>query len=364
MTTKIAIIKLHSLLCSSLYSRCFAAGLSHTKGPSWHLSPWKRLQHRSPGQVFVQKILQREHARAKRALSYSQGKQRKRKKTSAGYDNEYGPLATEPDLDEEELGAKMDVVLNKLAEESKNAKELERQTVGQHNNPLWRERRLDRVTASIFGQVVKRRDHTPCHNLVKSVLFKKDLNSEEVAFGRLNEKTAIERYAHDSGNIVEDCGIFVSQDYPFLGASPDGLVGEDGLVEVKCLPSVCDSLETSVQLKKNLCLELCNKKKLKLKRNHNYYFQIQGQLNISKRDWCDLIIFTKQEEMFIERIVVDRKLWDEVMVPKLCRFFKECVLPEIADSRIVRQLRVRDPDYILQARARVEENAQNQARRK
>lgn len=341
-----------------MYFRCIAAGLSHTKGPNWHCSPWKRLHNRSPGQIFKQKFRRRDNVRAKRALRFSQGKPRKRSKTSAGYDKEYGPLATEPDLDEKECNEKMQEILMNLKKDAENSEELERKTVGQHNNPLWQEKRLDRLTASLFGQVVKRKDHTPCHNLVKTVLYHKEINCEGVAFGRVHEKTAILKYEEKTGNKVEVCGLFLSPEYPFLGASPDGLVGKEGLVEVKCLPSVAEKLEVALKNKKKLCLELNKKKEITLKMNHNYYYQIQGQLNITKRNWCDLIVFTKQEELFVQRIVTDGKLWNEVMLPKLRRFYMECVLPEIADSRIVRQLRVRDPDYILHARARLESKAQ------
>ncbi|KAH9383496.1 hypothetical protein HPB48_025011 [Haemaphysalis longicornis] len=34
--------------------------------------------------------------------------------------------------------------------------------------------------------------------------------------------------------IVKECGLFVDQKRPFLGATPDGLVGDDTLVEMKC----------------------------------------------------------------------------------------------------------------------------------
>lgn len=50
--------------------RCIDAGLSHTVGPSWYLSPWKRL-HRSPGEVFKRKILAREHRLSRRKHFFS-----------------------------------------------------------------------------------------------------------------------------------------------------------------------------------------------------------------------------------------------------------------------------------------------------
>lgn len=226
----------------SYQGRCFAAGLSHGAGPSWHLSPWKSFQGRSPGHNFKKKIMSREKIRAKRSLRYSTQKPTRKAKKSAGPDKEYGPLAIEPDVEEHALTEKMNEVIKTLNDESKRAGQIERQTVGQHNNRLWKEKRLNRITASAFGQVVKRLDHTPCHNLVKSILYSRELNSENIIFGRLNEKKAITKYEAATGLKVEECGLFVSTVYPFLGASPDGLVGEEGLIEVKCLPSVTEDL--------------------------------------------------------------------------------------------------------------------------
>ena len=56
--------------------------------------------------------------------------------------------------------------------------------------------------------------------------------------------------------------------------------------------------------------------KVTLKRNHNYFFQIQGQMAICKRNWGFVIWTTK--EMTIETIihVFDPKLWQETL-PKL-----------------------------------------------
>lgn len=336
----------------SYRGRCFAAGLSHSAGPSWHLSPWKAYQGRSPGHIFKKKFISREKSRAKRALRYSSQKPKKRAKKSAGPDKEYGPLAIEPDIEDCELKEKMKVIIESLKDEAQTADEIERQTVGQHNNQAWKEKRLNRITASTFGQVVKRLDHTPCHNLVKSILYSRDLSSESIIFGRLNEKKAVDMYEAATKLNVDNCGLFVSIDYPFLGASPYGLVGQEGLIEVKCLPSVEEELESAVKKKKTLCLEMSPENQLQLKRKHNYFYQIQEQLSITNRKWCDLVVLTKADELYIERIEVDRALWENFMVPKLKKFYFGCILPEIADSRITRGLKVRDPDYILLAMER------------
>lgn len=94
---------------------------------------------------------------------------------------------------------------------------------------------------------------------------------------------------------VNKCGLFIDINNPYLGASPDGLVGEDGMVEVKCLHSVQeeDLPEAVKDKQKGLCLEKSKNGKLQLKKTHYYYFQVQGQLNLWKRQWCAFVVFTK-----------------------------------------------------------------------
>jgi predicted phage-related endonuclease len=53
-------------------------------------------------------------------------------------------------------------------------------------------------------------------------------------FGLLQEPYAKERYEEVTGNFITPCGFALHSTIPFFGASPDGLIGEEGLIEVKC----------------------------------------------------------------------------------------------------------------------------------
>ena len=89
-----------------------------------------------------------------------------------------------------------------------------------------------------------------------------------------------------NGLKVEECGLFVDTAIGYLAATPDGTVGQDSLVEVKC-PMKCleNKMEDLARNDSTFCLEMTGKGKtgLRLKKNHNYYYQIQGQLHIAKR---------------------------------------------------------------------------------
>ncbi|KAI4463178.1 exonuclease phage-type/recb c-terminal domain-containing protein [Holotrichia oblita] len=216
-------------------------------------------------------------------------------------------------------------------------KELACTSVGQFNNNLYVMERKRRLTASNFGSVVKRKDSTPCHNLVKNLLSKRFVETPALRFGKVKEAVAISLFEKQMNMKVLPAGLFVDTEYGFLAASPDGLIGENYLIEVKCLYSLNktgETLEDAVQAKKNVCIELVNGK-LQLKRSHNYFYQIQGQLHISKRQCCYFVIYVRDDlPLYIEEIVKDDVIWKTKMFPKLKSFYVNCLLPEIVTQSI------------------------------
>lgn len=67
-----------------------------------------------------------------------------------------------------------------------------------------------------------------------------------------------------------------------MAASPDGLIESDSLVEIKCPFTISKmSPEQSIAEGRIKFAQLSNND-LCLKRNHNYYYQVQGQIAIAK----------------------------------------------------------------------------------
>ncbi len=64
-----------------------------------------------------------------------------------------------------------------------------------------------------------------------------------------------------------------------------------------------------------------------LKRNHDYYYQVIGQLGITKASYCDFIVWTLSD-IHVERIYLDACLWDE-MKDKLKQYYYTTLGPEI-----------------------------------
>ena len=54
-------------------------------------------------------------------------------------------------------------------------------------------------------------------------------------YGLASEAKAIEKYERAFNVKVRRCGLWVNPKFPFLGCSPDGLVDDDTVVEIKVL---------------------------------------------------------------------------------------------------------------------------------
>ena len=108
----------------------------------------------------------------------------------------------------------------------------------------------------------------------------------------------------------------MSLDAPYLGASPDGKVIDNGcsipfgLSEVKCLET--KFLVTPLDACSDSKFFLENRNgELKLKRNHKYSSQVRGLLGVTGARWCDFVVYTSKG-MSIERIPFDDQYWKTI----------------------------------------------------
>lgn len=132
------------------------------------------------------------------------------------------------------------------------------------------------------------------------------------------------------------CGLFINKKYPFLHATPDFLTSCDccrlGCGEVKCPICIQNGDFEKYVEEKSSCLEKVNGF-FKLKRNHNYYFQVQQQLfTLLERMHCDFVVCGIDSHLnahlMTDRIYPDT-LHLETVLKKLEAFWRMCILPEI-----------------------------------
>ena len=137
-------------------------------------------------------------------------------------------------------------------------------------------------------------------------------------YGHECEPNAISKYEEQAGSVV-----------PFLACSPDGLVDEFGLIEIKSLKFFKDNAIRNVteSLPKEVINRQCfyiKDRKCILKRNHEYYYQVQMQFLVTERKYCDFILYAENGPVSVERIERDEQLIQEIL-QLLTAFWKRLI---------------------------------------
>jgi putative phage-type endonuclease len=127
--------------------------------------------------------------------------------------------------------------------------------------------------------------------------------NEAMERGKLLESEARTIYELESGNTAKEVGFCLLDDNDYVGCSPDGLVNNDGLVEIKC--------PTDRVYLRYLYDEEVDKK---------YYAQMQMQMYVTDRKWCDYVVYNPG---FKQNIVIKRINRDEVFIEKLKQGIKD-----------------------------------------
>lgn len=118
--------------------------------------------------------------------------------------------------------------------------------------------------------------------------------------GHEEEIRAREVYSRHYAPVTE-CGFVTNSKWGFtLGCSPDGLVGDDGMIEVKSrgqkfqVETICNYVEQGTT-------------------PDDYTLQVQGQLLITGRQWCDLISYSGGLPMVTMRVEPDPVIQDAIV---------------------------------------------------
>lgn len=165
-------------------------------------------------------------------------------------------------------------------------------TVGQRSNPAWHQARKGRLTASNFGAVLKAKRATP--SLIKRLLGEYDISKvRAVAWGVDNESLAIQSFRQLTGIQPVETGLWLDEG-GILGASPDGLIGDDGVLEVKCPYTFRNEIIAEAAQNSSFCLGRSDGQ-LFLKQDHVYWHQVQGQMFLTNRIVCHFVVWTTKE---------------------------------------------------------------------
>lgn len=175
--------------------------------------------------------------------------------------------------------------------------------------PEWFAARLGKATASRISDIVARTKSgysTSRANYAAQLVCERMTGAKAESFtnaamqwGVDNEADARAEYAFMTGATVEEVGFVDHPAVAFAGASPDGLVGTDGMVEIKCPISAThiDTLLNDTVADK-------------------YVVQMQWQMACTGRSYCDFVSYDPRlpEEM---RLYVRRFHRDEDRIKQL-----------------------------------------------
>lgn len=207
------------------------------------------------------------------------------------------------------------------------------QPAAEQGSDEWFEERLGKVTASRVSDVVARdRTGKPYKGYYDYVIQlaiervtgkRKRFSSKYTDHGTEFESAAAEAYelARPDAD-VREVG-FVEHGEIAAGASPDRLVDEDGTMEIKA-PNTDTMIRYMVSMieKDDPDFELVGMLGLKGNEWKYYFDQIQMQLWIVDRKWCDFTVYDPEmpDQLLIKRVPRDDDYIDGIMVPRILEF--------------------------------------------
>ncbi len=173
----------------------------------------------------------------------------------------------------------------------------------EQGTPDWLAARLGKVTASCFGKAIAGgRGKTRKTYMIQLIAERLANEVQETYTNTIMQRGSdLEPYARDYYAQLNNCTVeqigFIEHDAD-TGASPDGLIGANGMIEIKC-PNSTTHIET---------LLMC-----KMPTAHKP--QVQGQLWVAERQWADFVSFDpriKQKPFFCQRIYRDEEYIKEL----------------------------------------------------
>lgn len=175
--------------------------------------------------------------------------------------------------------------------------------------PEWYAARLGKATASRIADIVAK---TKTGYGATRENYKMELALERITkaqapsftnaamqWGIDTEPAARSAYETTTGNFVTEVGMIDHPTIAMSGASPDGYVGDDGLIEIKC--------PESKQHLKNLSTR---------KPDTKYIYQMQWQMACTGRKWCDFVSYDPRFPDHLQLLIV-RVQRDEALIAEV-----------------------------------------------
>ena len=117
-----------------------------------------------------------------------------------------------------------------------------------------------------------------------------------------------------------------------LGASPDGIVDEDSVLEAKCPDTERNmTIEEAVNSSPNFCLKKTESGQYALKEEHVYCHQVQGEIYFSRRKFCYFVVWTSKDVVVLK--IAKAEAWSDNIL-KLTQFYFEHLFPKVVEGQL------------------------------
>lgn len=343
--------------------QCSGAGLQQNLGRNWGPPTWEKMTSSPSNQVFIDtaessakkvQITRNRKATEKAKEHRRQSKNSQSdnsfaaRKAYSRHDNDIEPDEITDDVSSEYLNElKNTFYVTQVAVTVEQANKTEQEIQEQSGSDLWIKEQTKRITASRVGGILKMKKTTKRSRKVEEILYSKFKGNQATLYGTNMEDTARQlyvRYQNQQDHVgleTHRVGLVISVDNPWLAASPDDKVYDPnttpslGVAEYKNPYSARDlTLQEACDKIKTFCLERQQdngRVMYKLKRRHDYYYQIQCQMYCCGVEWCNFVVRTNKD-LHVERIPRDPDWWRQ-QLPRLKDFYFDALLPKLACPR-------------------------------
>jgi predicted phage-related endonuclease len=166
--------------------------------------------------------------------------------------------------------------------------------------PEWDNLRRGKFTASTFSDLFMAKTTKGYQEAINKVVFERIAGESPETYsndfmkrGSELELSARKSYELDTFNKVKEVGFIEYTEW--VGGSPDGLIGEDGILEIK-VP------------KWNTLMNYILDDKIP----KDYLYQMQGNLFVSGRKWADFYVWHPKFQPLLKRVNRDEKMIEEI----------------------------------------------------
>lgn len=166
----------------------------------------------------------------------------------------------------------------------------------EQGSPEWYAVKLGKFSASLISKLLMGKSTAGYNEAIDRIVYERVTGKRietyvngDMKYGTDTEPLARNWYSHNFFRKVHEVGFIEASEW--YGASPDGLVGSDGMVEIKC-PKWNTQLARLREFSANGSMSI----------SKDYMMQMQLQMYVADRKWCDFVSYRDDLKPVVQRV--------------------------------------------------------------